>query len=287
MEVFVKRKRRRIKKIGLALGGGGARGFAEIGVIKAFEENGITFDFIAGTSVGSLIGGMYCFGKTSSDMIEFAKGLKEKDIKKGLIPFVPSKTDGIKELITDFVGDIKFSDLNIPFCAVAVDMKTGNEIHITKGLLKDAIAGSCCVPGLFNPVKFGDYLLFDGGLQNTIPADVPKLFDCDAVIGVDINSSRGNGTTSTKYIDLMMASISVMMKGNVIKGYLNADIMIKPDMKRFKSTKFTGWQEMIEEGYKATMELMPEIKKLMKKRKNKWFLPLFGRKKIKNDAIKN
>ena len=272
MEVYVKRKRRRIKKIGLALGGGGARGFAEIGVIKAFEENGINFDFVAGTSVGSLIGGMYCFGKTSSDMIEFAKCLKEKDIKKGLIPFVPSKTDGIKALITDFVGDVKFSDLKTPFCAVAVDMKTGNEVHITKGSLTDAIAGSCCVPGLFNPVKFGDYLLFDGGLQNTIPADVPKLFDCDAVIGVDINSSRGNGTTSTKYIDLMMASISVMMKSNVIKGYLNADIMIKPDMKRFKSTKFTGWQEMIDEGYNATIELMPEIKKLMKKRKNKWFL---------------
>lgn len=280
MEVFIKRKRRRIKKIGLALGGGGARGFAEIGVIKAFEENGITFDFVAGTSVGSLIGAMYCFGKSSSDMIEFAKHLKESDIKKGMIPFVPSKTDGIKELITDFVGNIKFSDLKIPFCAVAVDIKTGNEVHITKGLIKDAVAGSCCVPGLFNPVKLDDYLLFDGGLQNTIPADVPKLFDCDAVIGVDINSSRGNGTTSNKYIDLMMASISVMMKGNVIKGYLNSDIMIKPDMKRFKSTKFTGWQEMIEEGYKATMELMPEIKKLMKKRKNKWFLPLFRRKKI-------
>ena len=112
MEVFIKRKRRRIKKIGLALGGGGARGFAEIGVIKAFEENGITFDFVAGTSVGSLVGAMYCFGKSSSEMIEFAKHLKESDIKKGMIPFVPSKTDGIKELITGFVGNIKFSDLD-------------------------------------------------------------------------------------------------------------------------------------------------------------------------------
>jgi len=169
MDIFIKRKRRRIKKIGLALGGGGARGFAEIGVIKAFEENGITFDFVAGTSVGSLIGAMYCFGKSSSDMIEFAKHLKESDIKKGMIPFVPSKTDGIKELITDFVGDIKFSDLKIPFCAVAVDIKTGNEVHITKGLIKDAVAGSCCVPGLFNPVKLDNYLLFDGGWWISVP----------------------------------------------------------------------------------------------------------------------
>jgi len=96
MDIFIKRKRRRIKKIGLALGGGGARGFAEIGVIKAFEENGITFDFVAGTSVGSLIGAMYCFGKSSSDMIEFAKHLKESDIKKGMIPFVSiRKREGI------------------------------------------------------------------------------------------------------------------------------------------------------------------------------------------------
>ena len=107
--------------------------------------------------------------------------------------------------------------------------------------------------------EFEDKLLFDGGLQNTIPADVLRRLGCDAVVSVDINSTRGNGTDSKKYLDLLMTSIGIMMKSNAIKGYLNADIMIQPDMKRFKSTSFDGAVQMFEEGYLATKARIPEI----------------------------
>lgn len=275
MDIIVKNKSKRIKKIGLALGGGGARGFALLGAIKAFEECNINFDFVAGTSVGALVGALYCYGKNSEEMIAYSKTLRTKDIKRGIIPFMPSKTEGLKEIITDFVGNIQFKDLKLPFCAVAVDVRSGKEIHISKGDLISAIAGSCAVPALFSPQKFGEYMLFDGGLQNTIPADVPKLYGCDAVVAVDINSTRGEGTDSDKYVDIIMAAISIMMKGNAIKGYLNADVMIQPNLRKFKSISFMGAEEMIDEGYKATMKMMPQIKELVRKRKSKWFMPVF------------
>ena len=252
------------KRVALVLGGGATRGLAHIGVIKAFEENGIEFDYVAGTSVGSLIGAFYAAGYTSAQMEEMAKGLKAKDIKKGLIPFTPSKTDGIKKLVKSHIGDIDVSDLKKPFCGVAVDVKTGNEIHFTKGNLANVVAGSCAVPGVFYPVEEGEYLLYDGGIMNNIPSNVPKVvWDCDAVVAVDVNSTRGQGTQSEKFLDTVMASIQIMMKSNSVKGYLHGDIVIQPDLKRFKATKLDFVDEMIAEGYNAAMYNMDKIKMLL------------------------
>lgn len=252
------------KKLAIVFGGGATRGLAHIGVIKALEENGIEFDYVAGTSVGSLIGAFYSAGFTSAQMEEMAKGLKAKDIKKNLIPFTPSKTDGIKKLITTYIGDIDVSELKKHFCGVGVDVKTGNEIHFLNGNLANVVAGSCAVPGVFYPVEEGEYLLYDGGLMNNIPSNVPKIeWDCDAVLAVDVNSTRGQGTQSEKILDTIMASIQIMMKSNSLKGYLHGDLVIQPDLKRFKSTKLDFVDEMIAEGYNATIYNMDKIKMLL------------------------
>lgn len=273
MEILVAPKLKKYKKIGLAFGGGGARGFALIGVVRAFEEEGIKFDYVAGTSIGSVIGAMFAYGMSSDEMERIATNVRTKDIRKSKIPLVPSSTDAIQDIITSSVGDINIEDLSTPFCAVAVDMKTGNEVDLTKGNLAKALAGSCAVPTVFHAVELEDMLLFDGGLQNTIPADVLRKLGCDAVISIDINSTRGTGAKSTKYFDLILASVDIMMKSNAIKGYLNSDLIIKPDLKRFKASRTDGMLEMIEEGYRATKEKMPEIKEIFKRRKLKkyWF----------------
>lgn len=269
MEILVAPKLKKYRKIGLALGGGGARGFALIGAVRAFEEANIKFDYISGTSIGSVVGAMLAFGVTSQEMQDIATKIRVKDIRKNVIPFMPSSTENIEKIITQTVGDINIEDLKTPFCAVAVDMISGNEVDITKGRLCKALAGSCSVPTVFNAVEFEDKLLFDGGLQNTIPADVLRKLGCDAVVSIDINSTRGNGTDSKKYFDLLMASVRVMMKSNAIKGYLNSDIIVKPDLKRFSASKTTGMLEMIEEGYNATKKMIPEIKNLFRKKKLK------------------
>ncbi len=258
---------RRKVKIGLALGGGGARGFTHLGVIKAFEEFGITFDYIAGTSAGSLVGAFLASGMKFEQMYEISKTVDAKDIRTNKIPLMPSKTEGIENMITKSLGNINIEDLKTPFSAIAVDIKSAKEVCISKGNLAKAVAGSCCVPGVFIPVEFNEMNLCDGGLQNTIPADIPKYFGCDFVVAIDCNHERLYGTQSTKMIDVLSCSIRILMKSNAVKGYINADIVIAPNTKRFKSTATDGLEEMIEEGYKACIDLMPQIKDLFGKRK--------------------
>ncbi len=249
-------------KVGLAFGGGGARGLSHIGVIKAFEEYGLKFDYVAGTSVGSLIGAAYAKGMTSQEMYDRAKKLKVKDIKTNKIFFMPSKTDGLQSLAVELFGDIDIQELPTPFSAVAVDLKSTKEVCISQGNLAKALAGSCCVPGIFQPVEFGDRLLCDGGLQNTIPANVPRYFGCDYVVSVDCNSTRTYGTDSSKVLDVLGCSIRILMKSNAIKGYIYSDVMIATNNKKFKSTKLDGLDEMVETGYKNAIDMMPEIMKI-------------------------
>lgn len=253
-------------KIGLALGGGATRGFAHIGAIKAFEEFGIKFDFVAGTSAGSIVGAMYAAGKTFDELYEIASNIKEKDIRTSKIVLIPSKTSGLESLLINNLGDIDISDLPTPFAPVVVDLKSTEEIALRRGNLARAVAGSCAIPGVFNPVEFEDKLLADGGLQNTIPADIPKLFGCDYVVAIDVNSTRAYGTESNKLLDVMGASIRILMKSNAIKGYVYSDVMIQPNVKRFKSTSVDGFAEMVEEGYEATKKIIPKIIELFDKK---------------------
>ncbi len=258
---------RKKPKIGIAFGGGGARGFTHIGVIKAFNEFGLKFDYVAGTSAGSMVGAAYAAGKNWEEIYEIAKKIKIKDIRTSKIPLMPSKTDGIEAVIKNFLGDINIEDLPIKFSAVAVDIKSTKEVCISHGNLAKAVAGSCCVPGVFIPVEFGDMLLCDGGLQNTIPADIPRYFDCDYVICVDCNKSRTYGTDSSKLLDVLSCAIRILMKSNAVKGYVNSDVIIAPETKRFKSTRTEGFEDLVEEGYKATIDIMPKIMAVFKKRK--------------------
>ena len=267
-KIFSKRK----AKIGIAFGGGAARGFAHLGVIKAFEEYGIKstdFAFICGTSAGSTIGAFYAAGYTFSQMMKIAKNIKEDDIRTNKIPFMPSKTDGIIDLISAQLGDINIEDLPLPFACVACDIKTTKEIILRKGNLAKAVAGSCCVPGVFVPVVFENYHLCDGGLKNTIPTSVPKRFGCDYVIGIDVNKHRTYGTDSLKLVDVVSCSIRVLMENTALRGYLSADVMVGPETKRFSASKTEGMMDMVDEGYKETIDKMPQILALLSRKPNK------------------
>ena len=254
-------------KIGIAFGGGGARGFTHLGVVKALEEFGLKFDYVAGTSAGSIMGAFYAAGYSYQQMYDIAKNIREKDIRTNIIPLTPSKTEGIGNIIRNSLGDINIEDLKIPYSAVAVDIKSTKEVVICKGNLAKAVEGSCAVPAIFQPVDFEGMLLCDGGLQDTIPTDIPLMMGCDYVVSVDVNKSRLYGTESTKLMDVVMCSIRILMQSNAVRGYINADVMIAPETKRFKSTKTDGMDEMIEEGYKAAIDAMPQIMQLFSKHK--------------------
>ena len=177
-------------KIGLALGSGSARGWAHIGVIKALTEAGIHVDYVAGTSVGAVVGAVYASGRIDSfkdvvlqlDWKKIAFFLDVVFPKSGLI-------DGnrIAEFIRSHVGEKNIEDLSLPFCAVSTDLATGKEVVFQDGDIIEAVRASISVPGVFTPVRKSGAILVDGGLVNPVPVSVVREMGADLVIAVDLN----------------------------------------------------------------------------------------------------
>ena len=265
-------------RLGLALGGGATRGIALIGVFRAFEELGIEFDAIAGTSVGSLFGALYADGWTSDEMEKMLSVISEKDIRSSKFFFMPSDTRTFYETIIKMFGsDKSFGELKKKFIAVSVNLKSGNEVDITSGSVARAITASSAVPGVFKPVVWDDKNLVDGGLVNSVPCDVARKMGVDFVVGVDVNRTRGDGTDSLKTLGILGSVVGIMLKSNATQNLHHADYIICPDLKRFKNTKFDGSEEMIEEGYQAVMQNKEELIKILngkpKKREELWQTP--------------
>ena len=263
-------KRNRKVKLGVAFGGGGARGVAYVGVIRAFEELGIAPDFVAGTSVGAVAGALYAGGKDSSFLEGAVKNIKMKDIRNSKFIWKPSYAKNIENLLLKlFDGDMLFSELKIPFSAVCTNIKTGEEVDITAGSVPKAVSGSCAIPGVFTPVEFDDMNLVDGMLKNNVPADVVRRMGANIVIAIDLHENRAAGTISTKMFPLLSSSLGVLLQTNVDAKKKYADIVITPDLSQFKSTKIGDVDKMIELGYSAVMAHKDEIIKLLSRRPKK------------------
>jgi len=271
-------------KVGFAFGGGGVRGIALIGVLRAFEDLGLKADFVAGTSIGSVIGALYSAGFSSSQMLEMMNGLREKDIRNSKVIWKPSKSENIEQVLKDaFNKDLMFSELNIPLTVVACDIKTGEQANITSGSVAKACSGSCAVPGVFLPVIYEDMHLVDGGLHNNVPADVVRFMGADVVIAIDLNSGRGDGTDSLKLMDVLKASLGIMMQANVEKKLEYADLVINPELKRFSSTKLKDVDDMIEIGYRVIMEHRQQIIDVVKKRQKRKIRTLWHKLKLERE----
>ena len=177
-------------KIGLALGGGSARGWAHIGVIRALAETGITVHCVAGTSIGSIVGAAFALGKIDA-LEELARRIDWKQIVSFLDVVYPRSglIDG--EKVTDFfrshIEDVKIEDIPIPYCAIATDLATGRECAIKQGDLISAIRASISIPGIFTPARKGESFLVDGGLVNPVPVSAARNLGADYVIAVDLN----------------------------------------------------------------------------------------------------
>ncbi len=249
-------------KVGLCLSGGGTKGFSYLGVFKAFNEYGIEFDMVSGASIGSLFGAIYASKMDISKIKDVTADLKNKDFRQSKLGILPSNMDKLHDLIEQVLPVKKAEELKIPYYAVAVDLKTGKEVHFNSGNLASIITGSCAIPGVFLPVKYKNMTLIDGGVKNNIPADVLKMKGCDFVVTVDCNCNRGGGTNSDKMFSQFSTSVGIMMVNNSVRGIELSDIIICPDLKKFKSLSLDGKEEMIKEGYRATIEMMPEIIKL-------------------------
>jgi NTE family protein len=209
-------------KIGLVLGGGGAKGAAEVGVLKVLEEVGVKHDYIVGTSIGSIVGGLYAAGYTATELEtmfktqEWLSLLTDRDAdlsnepyttKNGItyifgFPIIDSKNsrgvgmikgERIEHVLDSMLKEkgVKLIErLKIPFCCVAADIHNAEEVVLSKGSVASAMRASMAIPGIFKPVKKGDCLLVDGGMLNNLPVDVCKSMGADIIIAVDLQQNE-------------------------------------------------------------------------------------------------
>ena len=253
------------KKIGLALSGGAARGFAHLGVLKAFKENDIPIDVIAGTSAGSFAGAAWAAGMSVESITEMGRDINWLKVSsfswttKGLISNKP-----ISDIIRNDFPFNRFEDLLIPFAAVTTDMDTWTEmVFKNEGDVGPAVAASCAVPGVFAPVKIGDGLFVDGGVVSPVPTAAARALGADVVIAVDVISSGAGfrGRPSTLIGILLQSGLMLIRTASQHQSGL-ADIQIIPELSHMRPDEIGKMDEFVELGEKAALGKLEEIKRI-------------------------
>ncbi|MBC3872325.1 patatin-like phospholipase family protein [Undibacterium flavidum] len=251
-------------KIGLALGGGAARGFAHIGVIKVLEAQGIVPDLVVGTSAGSVVGAMYAAGNNGFTLQKMALEMDEATISDWSLPFF-SKSSGVlkgealQNYVNKMVGQSSIEKLKKPFGAVATDLNTGTPILFQRGNTGLAVRASSSVPGVFQPVKINERYYVDGGLVSPVPVRFAREMGADIVIAVNI-SSAPEGQSATSSLEVLMQTFTIMGQSLNQFELKNADVVIKPDLPTMKGSDFNGRNLAILAGEKAALALIPELK---------------------------
>ena len=247
-------------KIGLALGGGAARGFAHIGVVKMLEAHGIVPDYIVGTSAGAVVGALYAAGHDAFAMQKIGQQLDEKIFAdwtlggRGLL-----KGEALQDFINQQVGKRPLEKLNKPFAAVATDLNNGERVVFRTGDTGLAVRASAAVPGVFQPAQFRGHHYVDGGLTSPVPVQAAREMGADIVIAVDI-SARPEGQPVDSLTAIIWQTTTIMggmIGANELKG---ADVVIRPKVPYVKSWDFTARNDAMLEGERAALAALPTLR---------------------------
>lgn len=249
-------------KIGLVLGGGGARGFAHIGVLRVLEQEKIPVDLIVGTSVGSLIGALYAAEPNTFELEWKAFQIDRDDLFD--FSFFAATTGPVKgEAIRTFVKEnIKLAAIEqfpIRFVAIAADLNTGERVEFTKGSIVDAVRASVSIPGVFTPARLGNRTLVDGGVVANLAIDVARARGADIVIASDISQAVVDYNVSD-VVGVILQSINIMM-GEMAKHQIaRADVVVVPKIGDVSTLDFTQKKRCMAEGIAATRATVPALR---------------------------
>jgi len=272
MGIFSRIKAKFTKKkqpvLGLALGSGGAKGMAHLGVLKAFEEENIRFSYVTGTSIGSIVGALYAKGFTVRDMIEIVESLNRKEFAKNLRPFADM---GFAE---QFVGQYVEEDIEalpMPYACWATDADTNEGVLLKSGKTARACTASSAIPPFFRAVEIDGKKLYDGAFTNAIPADVCKELGAKFVVAVDLSAFVKPDEEKSRFSRLLGSAINAFVSVKYLddsktRGYDAADFMIRPNLYDFRATDVSldGMNEMFDIGYREAKAQMENIKNAMK-----------------------
>lgn len=257
-------------RIGLVLGGGGARGLAHIGVLRILQEEGIPIDVITGTSVGALIGGLYAANVPIEKMERLAEDIGWEEITnlsaEAIVKLLTAEkllsTEKMEKYITLQIGNKRFDELKIPFACVATDLKTGEKIIFREGLVAPAVRASATIPGVFEPVEYRQRYLVDGGLVDNLPVEVAKMLGAEIIIAVMVSADFTQYSTANILLTLNQA---IYIQGEVLnqEQLKKAHLVIRPQVKDISAIELWRARECMDAGIIAARKMLPEIKNLI------------------------
>ena len=247
-------------RIGLALGGGAARGFAHIGVIQALEEAGIKVDLVVGTSAGSLVAAMLAHGNTGAEMASLALTMDESTLTdwaypgRGLL-----RGEALARFARQHTGGQTIEQMRLPLGIAATDLASGAGVLFQRGDVGLAVRASSAVPAVFQPVKIGDREYVDGGLVAPVPVRYARQMGATLVIAVDISTPPESGTTGDM-MKMLLQTFAIMAKSISSFELREADVVVQPPLVGVSSADFTSRLRAIRSGRDAAVALMPAIK---------------------------
>lgn len=256
--------------LGLALGSGGAKGMAHLGALKAFEEEGLSFSVVTGTSIGSIVGALYAKGYRWADMLSVVDSFDRIQLSKSLVSF--SDLSPVEALAEQYLeGDI--TSLSLPFACCATDGESNESVVLKEGKIARALAASSAIPPFFRGVTWEDKKLYDGAFSNAIPADVCKELGADVVVAIDLSAfarqEEEKGHVERLVGSFVGAITPVKRRPDAkTRGYHAADVMLRPNLYDFRATSISraATDAMFEIGYQEAKVKIPEIRAAIQQR---------------------
>lgn len=247
-------------KVALALGGGAAKGFAHVGVIKVLEAHGIVPDIVTGTSAGSVVGSLYAAGYTPAQLQQIAARLDETNLAdftlstRGFI-----KGEKLQAFINAQVHNRPIEKLAKPFGAVATELDTGQRVVFRMGNTGQAVRASASIPNVFLPVVIGRHRYVDGGLVSPVPVSAAREMGADLVIAVDI-SARPKAGSATGFLSMLDQSLNIMSVAALAQELKQADVVIRPQVQDIGSAAFDARNRAMRAGEQAALQALPQIR---------------------------
>ena len=253
---------KRAPRIGLALGGGAAKGFAHVGVIAVLEEAGLRPDYVVGTSAGSLVAALYASGKSSAELQKTAMSMEEAAITDWMLPLVGRgvlRGDALGRFVNESVGGRLIEDMRIPLGVVATDLGSGQAVLFQRGDTGTAVRASSAVPAVFVPVKINGRDYVDGGLVAPVPVRYARQMGAELVIAVDISTPPEDSATKDT-LQILLQTFSIMGKSINQHELREADIVVRPSLAGLKTADFSARQRAIDAGRAAMLAALPALR---------------------------
>ncbi|MBC7376499.1 MAG: patatin-like phospholipase family protein [Burkholderiaceae bacterium] len=253
---------KRLPRVGLALGGGAARGFAHVGVIQVLEEAGIRPDLVVGTSAGSLVAALYASGRTGAQLQQVADGMEEAAFTDWTLPLFSRgmlRGDALARYVNAQVGNKLIENMPLPLGIVATDLNSGQGILFRRGDTGSAVRASSAVPSIFVPVRIGAHEYVDGGLVSPVPVRYARDMGAELVIAVDI-SSAPEGNPAGDPLQILLQTFAIMGKSINTFELREADLVVRPALPGVKGSDFASRRKAIDAGRLAMQQLLPQLR---------------------------